>query len=178
MILLAIVKSELYAWLCLFKGVSTAFLRSGLEDPVLVEISVGCHEDVISDLYRGSLHFEGDSFPSEKGHWPRFERAINLLNRGKAFLDSELPKNQTLFVINLNASRASYYTLPVVFPWRVHWALAMVHMTVFSPLSYQVGEVLEGSCFFCPQVPVLFFSAQHLCGRWHRRRELVNKYTR
>lgn len=127
-----------------------------------METSVGCHEDVISDLYTGFPHFEGDSFSSEKGHWPSFERVINLLNRGKAFLDSELPKNQTLFVMNLNVSRASYYTLPVVFPWGVHWAVAMVHMTVFSPLSYQVGEVLGGSCFFVPRC-LFYFSVPSIC---------------
>lgn len=111
---------------------------------------MGCHEDVIFDSHRDFPHFEGDSFSSAQGLLPSFERAINLLNRGKAFLDTELPTNQTLFVINLNASRASCYTLPVVFPWGVHWAVAMVRKTMHSPHFYHVGYVLmEGSIFFC-----------------------------
>lgn len=77
---------------------------------------MSCHDDVIFDLHRDFPHFEGDSFSSAWGHLPSFERAINLLSRGKVFLDTELPTNQTLFVINLNVSRASCYALPVVFP--------------------------------------------------------------
>lgn len=122
---------------------------------------MGCHEDVIFDLHRDFPRFEGDSFSSAQGLLPSFERAINLLNRGKAFLDTELPTNQSLFVINLNASRASCYTLPVVFPWGVHWAVAMVRKTMHSPRFYRVGYVLmEGSNFFL-SVPVficLFFT--------------------
>lgn len=56
-----------------------------------MEISVGCHEDAVSDLHRDFPHFEGDSFSSAKGHLPNFKIALNLLNRGKAFLDTELP---------------------------------------------------------------------------------------
>ena len=77
---------------------------------------MSCHDDVIFDLHGDFPHFEGDSFSSAWGHLPSFERAINLLSRGKVFLDTELPTNQTLFVINLNVSRASCYALPVVFP--------------------------------------------------------------
>lgn len=38
--LLAVFKIEFYAWLCLFKGVSTVFLRPGLKRQVLMETSV------------------------------------------------------------------------------------------------------------------------------------------
>lgn len=68
------------------------FLRLGLEGPVLVETFLDCHKDVISDLHRGFSHFEGGSFSSAEGHLPSFERTLNLLSRGKAFLDMELPR--------------------------------------------------------------------------------------
>lgn len=119
---LLISKSELCAQFCLFKGVSNTFLRLGLEGPVWVEASVGCHEDVVFDSHRDFPHFEADSFSLAKGHLPSFERAVSLLNRGKAFLDTELPTNQALFVINLNASRAPHSTLPVAFPGGAHRA--------------------------------------------------------
>lgn len=155
MSLLAVFKTEFYAWLCLFKGVSTAFLRPGLKGLVLMEASIGCHEAVISDLQRDFPHFEGDSFSWAKGHWPSFKRAINLLNHGKIFLDMKL-QNQTLFIMKLNASKASYYTLPVVFPWGIHRALVMVWMTVQSSFLSCGPSFSGGAVVFCPQVPVLF----------------------
>lgn len=112
-----------------------------LQDPVLVEKFMGCHEDVIFDLQRDFPLFEGDVFSLTKGHLPSFERAINLLNRGKAFLDRELPANQALFVINLNASRTSYYTLPVIFPWRVHQTGAPFLITTYNPHSYHMDHI-------------------------------------
>lgn len=57
-----------------------------------METFVDCHEDVISDLHRDFSHFEGHSFSSADEHLPSFERALKLLNCGKAFLDTELPK--------------------------------------------------------------------------------------
>lgn len=181
---LAIFGSELHARFCLFEGVFTAFLRLALEGPVWVEISVSCHEDVIFDSHRDFPHFEGDSFSSAQGPLPSFERAINLLNRGKAFLDTELPTNQTLFVINLNVSRASCYTLPVVFPWGVHRAIATVRKTV-QPSFLSCGLHFNGGqwffFFFVSKYLfsfVFFLPAQHLCGCLPCRMELVNKYTR
>lgn len=98
-----------------FEGDSFTFLRLGLEGPILVETFLDGHRDVISGLPRVFFNFEGDSFSSAEGHLPSFERTLNLLSRGKAFLDRELPKNQTLFVTNVNASRVSCFSCPVVF---------------------------------------------------------------
>lgn len=75
-----------------FEGDSFTFLRLGLEGPILVETFLDGHRDVISGLPRVFFNFEGDSFSSAEGHLPSFERTLNLLSRGKAFLDRELPK--------------------------------------------------------------------------------------
>lgn len=139
------IEPEIPSWLCPFKEFSTPFLRPGLEGPVLVEVSMGHHGDVIFDSHRDFLYFEGDSFSSAKGYLPSFKRAINLLNCGNAFLDMKLPTNPTLFVINLNASRASYYTLSVVFPWGTHWAVASDRIIEFSPHS-DGSHILAESC--------------------------------
>lgn len=136
-----------------------------------METSVDCHENVIFDSHRD--FWEGGGFSSAKGRLP------SSLNRGKASLDLTLPTNQTLFVINLNASRASYQTRPGVFPWGTHRAAATVWKTLCSPHSYRVGHAAGRAVIFCLQVAVsfIFLPAQHLCGCLHCRRELVTQYT-
>lgn len=143
----AAIKAEFHGQLCLFKGFSAAFLRPGLEGSVLVETSLGFHADVIFDSHRDFPYFEGDSISSAKGHLPSSRRAINLLNCGKAFLDTLLPTNPTLFVINLNASRAAYYSLTIVFPRGIHQAVATAWIIEFSPCSHRGGHGLARGQF-------------------------------
>lgn len=119
---LATITSKTWASSVLFKGFSTAFLRPGLEGPLWVETSMCCYGDVIFLFTRHFLYFEGGNFFSAQGYLPSSERAINLLNCGKAFLGTELPIN--LFVISLNAFRASCCSFPGVFPWEMPQAVA------------------------------------------------------
>lgn len=73
-------------------------------------------------IHRHFLYFEGDNVSSAQGYLPSSERAINLLNCGKAFLGMERPIN--LFVITPNAPRASHCSFPGVFPWEMPQAVA------------------------------------------------------
>lgn len=82
-----------------------------------------CYGDVIFYSQGTFCILKGGNFSSAQGYLPSSERAINLLNCGKAFLGTELPIN--LFVISLNAFRASCCSFPGVFPWEAPQAVAL-----------------------------------------------------
>ena len=138
------------------KGVSIALLSLGLGGPVWVGTSRGCHEDVIFWITQGLSTWERGGFSSAKGCLPSSKRAINLLNCGKAFLDLKLPKNQDLFVINLNASRALYQTCLVSPPGPLtrlcprFGKLSVVLLLVLRATRHTGQYFLSpGSCFIC-----------------------------
>lgn len=119
---LATVKSKTWTLSVLFKGFSTVFLRPDREGLLWEETSMCCYGDVIFLFTRHFLYFEGDNISSAQGYLPSSERAINLLNCGKAFLGMEHPIS--LFVITPNAPRASHCSFPGVFPWEMPQAVA------------------------------------------------------
>lgn len=121
-------------------------------------------------------HGGGGSFSSAEGPLPSFERAVNLLSRGKAFLDVKLPTKQALFVINLNGSRASSQMLPLGSRGASVGPGPRLGTSPLPSSSSCRPRSVQGSSF-CLQVPVsiVLLSALHPCGCWCHRRELARK---
>lgn len=95
---------------------------------------------------------------------PSFERAINLVNCGKAFFGTELPI--TMFVIILNALGASCCSFPGVFPWEMPQAVAACGCLSSVFILIQEATFQQRAVKFCLQVSVGFFFLFHLACMW------------
>lgn len=93
---------------------------------------------------------------------PSFERAINLVNCGKAFFGTELPI--TMFVIILNALGASCCSFPGVFPWEMPQAVAACG--VLSSFSSRKPHFSRGLLSFVFRCLLYFFFLFHLACMW------------